>query len=78
MVSDAAAQRGEVAKLASQGFATVHSDAQSITLSRKKPFNWVVAIVCLFIPIIGWIALIAMMIAAGRGAEVVEVRLNAA
>lgn len=48
-----------------------------MTLSRKKPFNWVIAIICLFIPVIGWIALIMMIMAAGRGSEVIELRLAA-
>ncbi len=72
-VTDREAFRRAVNSYAAQGYATIHNDGTSTTLSRKKPFNWVLAIVLLFIPIIGWIALGAMLLASGRGADVIEV-----
>lgn len=71
-VRDKDALRRSIAEYAAKGFTTVRDDGDSLTLSRKKPFNWVVAIILLFIPIIGWIALIAMIMAAGRRSEVIE------
>ena len=59
-----------------KGFQTILDEGAVVTLSRKKKFNWLVAIICLFIPIIGWIALVAMIIAAGRGSEVVQIELQ--
>lgn len=75
-VADRDAFRRAVNSYAAKGYATIHSDQTSTTLSRKKPFNWVLMIILLFIPIIGWIALVAMLRAAGRGSEVVEVSLQ--
>jgi hypothetical protein len=75
-VSDRDAYRRTVTSYASQGYATIHNDGDSTTLSRKKSFNWVLAIILLFIPIIGWIALGAMLLASGRGNDVVEVTLK--
>jgi hypothetical protein len=63
---------------AAKGFATVHNDGGVVTLSRKKPFNWLLAVICLFIPIIGWIALVMMLMAPNRGHQVVELRIAAA
>lgn len=65
-----------VTEYAAKGYLTQRDTGDSVTLSRKKPFNWPLAIICLFIPIIGWIALIAIIIAAGRGAHVVTIRLS--
>jgi len=67
--------KSRMLQYASSGFTALHSDERSVTLSRKKPFNWVVAIICLFIPIVGWIALLFMIMAAGRGSEVVEIKV---
>lgn len=75
-VTDRDAFRRAVNEYASKGYATIHSDSASTTLSKKKPFNWVLAIILLFIPIIGWIALGAMLLASGRGNNVVEVSLQ--
>jgi hypothetical protein len=68
--------RSVIAIWAAKGFTTVSNDGEIAILSRKKPFNWVAAIICLFIPIIGWIALVFMILAAGRGSEVVEISLE--
>lgn len=76
-VSDRDAFRRTVGSYAAKGYATIHSDPTSATLSRKKPFNWVLAIVLLFIPVLGWIALGAMLFASGRGSQVVEITLQA-
>lgn len=62
---------------AARGFQTLRDEGNSITLSKKKTFNWVLAIICLFIPVIGWAALIFMLLAAGRGSEVVQIVLDA-
>jgi len=70
--------RSQMSAYAAKGYSTVHNDGDVVTLSRKKPFNWVLAIICLFIPILGWIALVYMLMAAGRGSEVVELHLQAA
>lgn len=76
-VSDRDAFRRAVNNYAAKGYVTIHSDGTSTTLSRKKPFNWVLGIGLLFIPIIGWIALGMMLLASGRGNDVVEVTLQA-
>lgn len=68
--------RSQMSSYAAKGFTTLHNDEGVVTLSRKKPFNWIVAIICLFIPIIGWIALAMMIMAANRGSEVVEIHLE--
>lgn len=75
-VPDAVALKRVVVEHAAKGFTTIRDDGNSITLSQKKPFNWVLAIVLLFIPIIGWIALIAMILAGNRGNNVVEITLS--
>ncbi len=75
-VADREAFRRAVNSYAAKGYVTVHNDTNSSTLSRKKPFNWVLAIVLLFIPIVGWIGLGMMLMASGRGADVVEVTLE--
>ncbi|MDX2264245.1 MAG: hypothetical protein NW215_04680 [Hyphomicrobiales bacterium] len=67
--------RTKLAQYARDGFITIRDSGDSLTLSRKKKFNWIVAIICLFIPVIGWIALVMMIIAAGRGSRVVELNL---
>lgn len=63
---------------AGKGFQTLRDEGNHITLSKKKHFNCLLAIICLFIPIIGWIALAFMLMAAGRGSEVVEIVLKPA
>ncbi len=68
--------RNTLAGYAAKGFQTLRDQGDSITLSKKKTFNWVLAIVCLFIPVIGWVALAFMLMAAGRGSEVVEIALE--
>lgn len=68
--------RSTVNSYAKRGFSVLQGNDTHITLSKRKSFNWVVAIICLFIPIIGWIALAAMIMAAGRGSEVVEITLE--
>lgn len=70
--------RSQISVYAGKGFSKIHDDDTVVTLSRKKPFNWVLAIICLCIPIIGWIALVFMLMASGRGGEVVELHLLAA
>jgi len=67
--------RRETARLASDGFTTIRDEGDAIVMSRKKKFNWLLAIVCLFIPVFGWIALIWMIVAAGRGSRVVEISI---
>lgn len=74
-VSSKAELQSKISAYARDGFATMHNDGNSVTLSRKKKFNWIVAIICLFIPVIGWIALAMMIAAANRGHEVVELHL---
>lgn len=68
--------RNTLTQYATKGFQTLRDEGNHITLSKKKTFNWVAAIICLFIPIIGWIALAFMLMAAGRGSEVVEIVLE--
>lgn len=68
--------RTTITAYAARGFQTLRDEGNAITLSKKKTFNWVLAIICLFIPIIGWIALAFMLMASGRGAEVVEIVLE--
>jgi hypothetical protein len=70
--------RRKMSDYAAKGYATVHDGGDTVPLSRKKPFNWVLAIICLFIPIIGWIALVMMIIAGQRGHQVVELHLASA
>ena len=68
--------RRTIAEYAAKGFQTLRDEGNSITLSKKKGFNWPLAIICLFIPIIGWIALGIMLMASGRGSDVVEITLE--
>lgn len=75
-VSDKSEFQAKVLEYSTKNFTTVFQDNESITMSRKKPFNWIIAIICLFIPIIGWIALIMMIIAAGRGSQVVQISVS--
>lgn len=70
--------RQTLTSYAARGFQTLRDEGNHITLSKKKTFNWLLAIICLFIPIIGWIALAFMLMAAGRGSEVVEIKLDPA
>jgi len=70
--------RSQMSNYAAKGFASIHNDGGVVTLSRKKPFNWLLAIICLFIPIIGWIALVMMLMASNRGHQVVELHLQTA
>ncbi len=72
------AYRNTISAYAARGFQTLRDEGSRITLSKKKPFNWPLALICLFIPIIGWIALIFILMASGRGAEVVEIVLDSA
>lgn len=76
-VQTSEAFRHTLTTYAARGFQTLRDEGTSITLCRKKTFNWVAAIICLFIPIIGWAALIFMILAAGRGSEVVQIVLEA-
>lgn len=74
-VADRTALRTTINNYAAQGFNTIHSDATSATLSRRKHFNWLLATILLFIPIIGWIALVRMLRASSRGSNVVEIMI---
>lgn len=65
-----------VTQYASKGYLTQRDTGDSVTLSRKTPFNWPIAIICLFIPIVGWIALVAIIVASGRGNQVVTIRVD--
>ena len=65
----------KVRELLADNFVMQQLDTESAVLSRKKNFNWPLAFILLFVPVIGWIALIIMILAAGRGAHVVEVQL---
>ena len=67
--------KATITKYAADGYMTIRDDGTSVILSRKKKFNWVVAIICLFLPIIGWIALVWMIVASFRGSSVVTVSL---
>jgi cytochrome b561 len=53
----------QVQKYAAQCFQTVMDRGHIIVLNKKVPFNWVLFIVLLFIPIIGWIALLMLLFA---------------
>lgn len=75
-VASADAYQRTIQDYARQGYQILRDEGHRVTLSRKKPFNWIVAIICLFIPIIGWIALAMMIMAANRGSDVVEIVLN--
>lgn len=75
-VADRTQFRAALNSYAGQGFVMIHSDNETASLSRKKPVNWGLAIVCLFFPIIGWIALGYMLYAASRGSEVVEIVID--
>ena len=77
-VRSEAEYRSAITRYAQQGFTSVYDSGTQTTMSKKKPFNWVLAIICLFIPIIGWIALIMMIFAAMRGNKVVEISLAGA
>jgi hypothetical protein len=68
--------RQTIVSYAARGFTTLRDESNHVTLSKKKTFNWVAAIICLFIPIIGWAALVYMLLAANRGSEVVEIILQ--
>jgi hypothetical protein len=70
--------RTQMSTYIAKGYSTVHNDGSVVTLSRKKPFNWLLAVICLFIPIIGWIALVMMLIASNRAHQVAELHLQAA
>jgi len=65
-----------VMQYAAQGYITQRDTGDTVTLSRKPPFNWPLAIICLFVPVFGWIALLVIVIAAGRGHQVVTIRLQ--
>lgn len=68
--------RNTIRSYATRGFQTLRDEGNHITLSKRKSFNWPLTLICLFIPIIGWIALAFMLMAAGRGSEVVEIVLE--
>lgn len=68
--------RSTINAYAGRGFQVIRDEDNQITLSKRNHFNWPLAIVCLFIPILGWIALIAMIMSASRGTEVVEIVLD--
>ncbi len=53
----------KVTALASQGYSIIMDADNKIVLAKKVPFNWVLGIVLLFIPIIGWISLGYMLFA---------------
>ena len=74
----AEAYRTTIAAYAARGFQTLRDEGNRITLSKRKSFNWPLAIICLLIPVVGWIALIFILMASGRGAEVVEIVLDSA
>jgi hypothetical protein len=52
---------GTVQTYAAQGYQTVMDRGHLIVMSKKVPFNWLLCIVLLFIPIIGWIALLVLL-----------------
>ncbi|MGR9171335.1 hypothetical protein [Rhizobium sp. KDH_Rht_773_N] len=54
---------GAVQKYAAQGYQTVMDRGHIIVMNKKIPFNWFLFIVLLFIPIIGWIALLVLLFA---------------
>lgn len=68
--------RNTINSYAARDFQTLRDEGNHITLSKRKTFNWLLAIICMFIPIIGWVALIFMLMAAGRGSEVIEIVLE--
>ena len=61
--------KSKIRELLADNFVVQQQDEDSAVLSRKKKFNWILAIICAFIPIFGWIALIWMIFAATRGAD---------
>lgn len=75
-LSSAEDLRLEVNRYLARGYTVAHITEIQATLSKRKTFNWVLAIICLFIPVVGWIALILMLMAAARGAEVVELKVG--
>ena len=74
-VTNANEMRARVREYASKGYVTIQDRDNYAILSRRKEFNWVLAIICLFIPIIGWIALVFMVLASARGSHTVEIEL---
>lgn len=75
-VSSPDALRHEMLSYASRGYSTFKDEGTRVTLSRQKRFNWLLMIILLFIPIVGWIALGMMLVAHRRGHEIVEIRLR--
>jgi len=70
------ALRRETLAYASKGYSTIQDEGNRVALSRRKRFNWLLMIILLFIPIIGWFALGMMLMAGRRGSDVVEIRVQ--
>lgn len=75
-VASPEALRAETLAYASRGFSTFKDEGNRVTLCRRKRFNWLLMIILLFIPVIGWIALGMMLVAHRRGNEIVEISLR--
>lgn len=58
-----AAALDQITQYAARGYSIVLDSDSKIIMSKKIPFNWVLAIVLLFIPIVGWISLLFMIFA---------------
>lgn len=54
---------GTVQKYAAQGYQTVMDRGHLIVMNKKIPFNWVLCIFLVLIPVIGWIALLFLLFA---------------
>lgn len=52
---------GRIQMYAAQGYQTVLDRGNIVVMSRRIPFNWVLMIVLLFIPIIGWVAFLILL-----------------
>ncbi|MCA1441266.1 hypothetical protein I6F07_13795 [Ensifer sp. IC4062] len=52
---------GNVQKYAALGYQTVMDRGHIVVLTKKIPFNWLLFILLLFIPVVGWIALIILL-----------------
>lgn len=76
-VGSKAELRAKVRDYAARGYLIVQNSEDYVSLSKKKIFNWILAIILLFVPIIGWLALGAMIFAASRGSHTVEIELAA-
>ena len=60
---------------AARGFQTVVDRGNIVVMSKKQPFNWALGIVLLFIPVIGWIALLVVLF--GKKDQVHSVTIEA-